>query len=129
MGRWSPETTSCRWLGDATGPAVGARFKGNNRDGWRRWSTICTVIAAEPGRRFAFDVGMGPLPVARWTYDFADEGDGCRVTETWTDRRLSWMVRFSPVVMGVRDRGEHNRAGMETTLTELARAAEAPVVT
>ena len=21
MGRWSPETTACRWLGGATGPA------------------------------------------------------------------------------------------------------------
>jgi hypothetical protein len=67
--------------------------------------------------------------VARWSYEFVDEGDGCRVTETWTDRRASWMVRWSPVVMGVSDRGEHNRVGMETTLAELARAAEATAVT
>jgi len=33
MGSWSPETTSCRWLSDAIGPTVGARFRGTNRHG------------------------------------------------------------------------------------------------
>ena len=51
MGRWSPETTACRWLGGATGPAPAVRFKGANRDGWRRWSTKCTIVAADPPRR------------------------------------------------------------------------------
>jgi uncharacterized protein YndB with AHSA1/START domain len=27
IGEWSPECTSCRWLGDATGPVVGAEFE------------------------------------------------------------------------------------------------------
>jgi hypothetical protein len=125
MGRWSPETTGCRWLGSATGPAIGARFRGNNRQGWRRWSTICTVTAAEPGRTFAFEVDFGPLPISRWRYDFEPGDDGCLVTETWTDRRPPWMIRVSPVVMGVKDRAGHNRAGMDTTLANLARAAEA----
>jgi hypothetical protein len=124
MGEWSPETTSCRWLGGATGPEVGARFTGANRDGWRRWSTTCTVVAAEPGSRFAFDVSFGPFPVSQWAYDFVAQGDGCVVRETWTDRRQGWMVKLSPVAMGVRDRGEHNREGMRATLSALRRAAE-----
>src|SRR4051812_11505546 len=87
MGEWSPETTSCRWVGDATGPTVGARFVGTNRSGWRRWSTTCTVRAAEPGARFAFDVDYGPVGIATWAYEFEPDGTGCRVRETWTDRR------------------------------------------
>jgi uncharacterized protein YndB with AHSA1/START domain len=129
MGRWSPETTGCRWLGDATGPAVGARFKGANQAGWRRWSTTCTVTEADAGRRFTFAVDVGPVGVSTWSYDFVAEGEGCRVTETWTDRRPSWMAHASTVLMGVRDRGEHNRAGMETTLAQLAAVAEAPIAT
>ena len=39
MGEWSPETTSAEWIDGATGPAVGARFKGRNRNGVARWST------------------------------------------------------------------------------------------
>jgi Polyketide cyclase / dehydrase and lipid transport len=126
MGRWSPETTGCRWLGGATGPVVGAKFRGANRAGWRRWSTACTVVEATPGQRFGFDVDLGPLPVSRWLYEFAAEGDGCRVTESWTDRRTHWMALISPVVMGVPDREAHNRAGMEATLANLARAVDVP---
>jgi uncharacterized protein YndB with AHSA1/START domain len=124
MGSWSPETTACRWIGGATGPVVGARFKGTNRNGWRRWRTTCTVVSAERGRRFAFDVGFGPLPVARWAYDFLSDGDGCKVVETWTDRRHGWMVKVSPVAMGVSDRPGHNRESMTTTLSRLRTAAE-----
>ena len=42
-----------RWLGGATGPALGARFHGSNRRGWRRWSTRVVVTACEPGRKDA----------------------------------------------------------------------------
>src|SRR5437762_10235341 len=104
MGDWSPETTSCRWLGGASGPEVGARFRGANRDGWRRWVTTCTVVSADLGKEFTFDVDLGPLPVSRWSYQFTADGDGTRVTESWTDRRHNWMVRVSPTLMGVSDR-------------------------
>jgi hypothetical protein len=124
MCEWSPETTSCRWLDGATGPSVGARFQGANRYGWRRWSTTCTVVEAEPGRRFVFDVNAGRLPISRWTYDFEAAGEGCRVTETWIDRRPGWMARLGTVVMGIRDRAEHNRTGMQTTLAALRTATE-----
>jgi len=124
MGRWSPETTACRWLGGATGPARGARFKGANRDGWRRWSTKCTIVAADPARRFAFDVRYRGILMAHWAYEFESEDDGCRVAESWTERRPRWMRRFDDFISGVRDRAVHNRAGMEATLTRLREFAE-----
>ena len=30
MGEWSPECVGCRWIDGAGGPAVGARFEGDN---------------------------------------------------------------------------------------------------
>lgn len=126
MGRWSPETTSCRWLGGATGPAMGARFVGANRHGIRRWSTRCTVTAVDRGRRFAFDVDFAGVPISRWAYELEPTPDGCTVTESWSDRRPLWMRISSMPVMGVADRARHNRGGMEITLAALKNAAEQP---
>jgi uncharacterized protein YndB with AHSA1/START domain len=124
MSDWSPETTSCRWLG-AAGPAVGARFRGSNQHGGRRWSTTCTVTAADKGQRFAFSVGWGPFPISEWSYSIEPALEGCTVTESWVDKRPVWMRISSPAVMGIIDRGAHNRAGMQATLAALKAAAEA----
>lgn len=50
MGEWSPETERGVWLKGATGPTVGARFKGENQLGKKSWATVCEVVDAEPGR-------------------------------------------------------------------------------
>src|SRR5687767_6015292 len=123
MGEWSPETTSCRWV-DGDSPAVGARFRGTNRHRLARWTTTCTVTAAEPGRHFAFDVSWGPWAISEWSYRIDATGDGCRVTEAWVDRRTTALRVGSPVVMGITDRAAHNRAGMKATLAALKAAAE-----
>jgi uncharacterized protein YndB with AHSA1/START domain len=125
MGRWSPETSSCRWLGGADRPAVGARFRGTNRLGWRRWSTTCTVTAAEPGRRFAFEVRSGPLAVATWSYELTGDDGATIAREHWCERRAPWFRRLTGLLLGVPDRTEHNRAGMRATLAALRAAAEA----
>ncbi|MEX1007732.1 MAG: SRPBCC family protein [Acidimicrobiia bacterium] len=56
MGEWSPENVGGTWLGGATGPQPGARFRGTNRNGTKKWNTVATVVDAEPGRRFSFRV-------------------------------------------------------------------------
>jgi uncharacterized protein YndB with AHSA1/START domain len=124
MGEWSPETSSCRWVGGATGAAVDARFVGSNRRGPLLWSTSCRVTAADPGREFAFTVTFAGLPISDWRYTFAPHGGGCRVVETWRDRRGAAMRLGSVPVMGIADRAAHNRRGMVATLDALARAAE-----
>jgi hypothetical protein len=124
MGEWSPENTGGRWVGGATGPAVGAKFKGTNRKGFRRWSTTCTITDAAPGEVFAFDVDYGPTAISHWEYVLTTTPSGTRVTESWTDRRPTWMKLGGVVAMGVADRGAHNRRSMETTLAELKAAAE-----
>src|SRR5436190_12858062 len=86
MGEWSPETVRCRWLDGATGPAVGARFKGSNRRGIMHWSTKPRVTAADPGREFAFVAGLmiSPREMTKWCYQFEPAPDGgTNVTESF----------------------------------------------
>jgi uncharacterized protein YndB with AHSA1/START domain len=123
MGEWSPEATGGKWLKGASGPASGARFKGTNRDGWKRWSTTCEVTECVPGERFAFAVTAGPAKVATWSYEIEPTDAGCRVTESWTDQRSPFFAGVSKRITGVADRAEHNRANMERTLEALDRVA------
>ena len=125
MGSWSPENRGGKWVGGATGPAVGAKFRGANKRGWRRWSTTCKVVEADEGRRFAVDVRFYGAPISRWTYELEADGDGTRVVERWDDHRWAPMRSISKVVMGVPDRPGKNREGMEATLAALKAAAEA----
>jgi hypothetical protein len=125
MGEWSPENRGGTWVKGATGPAVGARFKGRNRKGWARWSTDVTVVTATPGQEFGFDVTAGPVKVARWGYRLEPAGIGTNVTEYWEDQRNPMAAKLTGLLVGVPDRAVHNRAGMETTLQRLAEAAEA----
>jgi uncharacterized protein YndB with AHSA1/START domain len=124
MGEWSPENRGGRWVKGATRPAVGARFKGRNKSGWRSWSTDVVVAVAEPGREFAFDVTALGLRVARWGYRFEGVADGTVVTEYWEDHRSPLAAKLSGVLVGVSDRAAHNRAGMIETLDKLAVVAE-----
>ena len=123
-GEWSPENVGGQWIDGATGPEVGARFQGSNRRGWRRWSTTCRVVAAEPGRTFSFDVLFAGTPVSRWTYEFRPDGEWTVVTETWTDRRPAWFSLLTKPLMGVGDVRVHNQRNIERTLANLATAAE-----
>jgi len=124
MRELSPENEGCTWLGDATGPTAGAKFRGSNRFGKRSWKSVSTVVNADPGRRFSFRVTAGPFRVAEWGYTFESTAAGCRVTESWKDERGRFFKRISGMATGVPDRASHNRAGMEQTLERLAAAAE-----
>jgi len=125
MGRLSPENAGGSWLRGASGPAVGARFRGANRSGWRRWSTLVTVTDCEPGRRFGFDVSSLGMPVAHWSYDVSPRPAGCSVTETWLDRRRAPMVMLGRLATGVGDRAAWTVSSIEQTLNALKRVAEA----
>ena len=124
MGEWSPETTSCRWLGRRKGPEVGARFVGFNKRGWARWATTVRVVEAERGRSFAFRVeGIG----VRWGYIFEPDGDGTQLTETRdiSGARIPVVKALSVFVGGMDGHADELRAGMEQTLARIKAAAEA----
>lgn len=116
MGEWSPECTSGEWLDGATGPAVGAQFKGTNKLGPYKWSTSPVVTVAEPGKTFAFDAGA-----TEWRYEFAPADGGTRVTESY--RITSTLTKLYTAVAVVRKRGLVK--GMQKTLERIKAAAEA----
>lgn len=121
MGEWSPECTRATWTSGAVGPAVGARFVGHNRVGAIRWITFGRVVDADPGRRFAFSIHFGPIPVSLWAYDFTPTSSGCEVTETWTDHRPAVLRLLFRPIFG--NRTARNARGIHTTLTRLKTAA------
>jgi uncharacterized protein YndB with AHSA1/START domain len=125
MGEWSPENRGGKWRGGATGPAVGAKFKGRNKLGWRSWSTDVVVTEAQAPERFAFQVSAMGMPVAKWSYEIAPSATGCTVTESFTDARSAFLVKAGGVITGVKDRASYNKQAMETTLANLKKAAEA----
>ena len=126
MGEWSPECTRCEWTGDATGPTVGARFKAWNRHGLARWTNRPTVVAAEPGREFAFartNLGAGEVV---WRYRMRPADGGTELTESYEAVRrasplLIWVILR---LMRVTDRQADLRAGMHATLERVKQAAE-----
>ena len=124
MGRLSPECTGGRWLGGATGPAVGARFKGSNKRGWARWSTTNEVVEAAPGRAFSFETQQSG---ARWTYRMEADGTGTMVTEQrelFKQRPLVAKV-FTRLVLGGDDsHSDELRDGMRQTLERVKVIAE-----
>lgn len=123
MGEWSPECYRCVWTNGATGPAVGARFRGYNRKGLVHWFTTPRVTAAERGREFAFRV---PQSDAEWIYRFEPDGSGTKVTETRRMLRQHSALRDKAVALFLgSDRDGQTRAGIEATLARIKTAAEA----
>lgn len=130
MGRWSPENQGT--AGPSRGPlTVGDEFVGRNRRGLGRWSTTCTVIAAEPGEKFAFRVHRIGLrtpvlrgAIATWTFSVEPVGEGrARVTETWQDDRTgwsdAWAARFDKLVTRGRTFDEFQAGNIRRTLARL----------
>ena len=124
MTELAEETTRLRWTkGDRA--VAGASFKGTNRNGFRRWTTTCTVTDAEPGERFAFEVRHTVVPVSRWQYSIVPTDDGCTVTESTWDRRPGWFKGVAGLATGERDRAHANARHIEATLERLKARAEA----
>ncbi len=125
MGEFSPENAGGFWVG-ATGPALGARFRGTNRNGAREWHTRVRVVQFEAGRRFAFDV-RSPfgMRVSRWAYEVEPTPTGCRLHEHWYRVGNRFVQRFlGPRVTGRADRPGFNAESIEHTLAAVKAHAE-----
>jgi uncharacterized protein YndB with AHSA1/START domain len=124
IGRFSPETFEAEWLEGATGPEVGARFRGHvkrNGRGPTYW-TKCTVLACEPGREFAFGVGPPGKALNTWRYRLEPEGDGTEVTESF-ELANKFGLRVYWALLGWA-RGRTNENGMRTTLERMKAVVE-----
>lgn len=125
MGEFSPENIGGYWV-DGTGPAVGAKFRGTNRNGSKQWSTKATVVECVPGRLLTFDVRTSfGVRVSRWSYVIEPTDTGCVLTENWY-RVGSWFIRrfLGPRVTGRQDRPGFNIESIEHTLAAVKAHAE-----
>ena len=123
MGRWSPECHRCEWQGGASGPAVGATFKGWNKRGAMRWSTVSKVVAADEPSHFAWEVTQSKM---RWGYRFTPSGDRTTVTEYRDElgpKPMYVRIAYKLRLLG-KDPDAIVRAGMKETLARLKAAAE-----
>ena len=125
IGRYSPETFEAEWLDGATGPAVGAKFRGHvrrNEIGPVYWTT-CRVTACEPGREFGFEVLVGDRAVNNWHYRLTPAQGRTDVTE-------SFYLNSNPLVslyslLGGQLRRRRNLRDMRKTLERIKAVVEA----
>ena len=122
--RFSPEVFESEWLDGATGPALGATFRGHvrrNEIGPVYWTT-CRVTACEPGREFGFAVLAGDRPVNNWHYRLTPAGDGTDVTESYRLDQSAAMRVFW--LFAGHLRGRRNLRDMRTTLERIKKVVE-----
>ena len=125
MGEWSPVCRAC-WWDDGESARVGAWFTGRNELPERTWETRSEVVAADPGREFAFVVGG---TFVRWGYTFAAVDGGTEVTESWEflpGGAAMFEQRFgADADAQLANRAELARSGIPATLAALKATAEA----
>ena len=126
MGEWSPECERVEWTDGSTTAAVGARFTGHNRGGpfrLMRWSRRGRVLAADPGREFAFVTEEGGRESTVWRYRFEPVAGGTRVTESY---QVRWIPTWARIIDVPTNRHRELREAMKHTLRRLQGAAETP---
>lgn len=126
MGEWSPECERVEWADGSTVAAEGARFTGHNRGGpfrLMRWSRRGRVLAADPGREFAFVTEEGGRESTLWRYRFEPVKGGTRVTESY---QVRWIPAWARILDILTNRHRELHEAMGHTLGQLKAAAEAP---
>jgi hypothetical protein len=123
MGDWSSECTGGRWIAPATGPAVGAKFEGDNvaQVGpltLKRWTTTSVITEYAPDETFEFVAE----DFTAWRYDF-EEGDGATtVTESF---RHEAYQGWEKLVYGILARRSNQMIkGMHQTLARIKETLE-----
>jgi hypothetical protein len=125
IGELSPETFEAEWIDGATGPAVGAKFRGHvkrNGRGPTYWTT-CKVTQCEPGKVFEFVVVNAGRDVNTWGYRF-EEANGVTAATEYFHLAPSPLLKLYWALLGWA-RGRTNREGMTQTLNRLKAIAEA----
>jgi hypothetical protein len=126
MGDWSPVCKEC-WWDEGDGPRVGAMFTGRNVLPERTWETRSEVVAAEPGREFAWAVAEPPTR-ARWGYTLRAVDGGTEVTETWElppEGSAFFEQRFGDDADAqIATRAAAAETGIAATLAAIKKAAE-----
>ena len=123
MGEWSPECTGGRWVDGATGPAIGAKFEGDNRIAIggitvKKWTTTSEVTAYVPGEVFEFTAEG----YTTWRYQLEPRGSSTKVTESYEYKPMSGPQRFA--VETLMRRPAAMVKGMRRTLEQIKQSLE-----
>ena len=123
IGEWSPECIAGRWVGDAAGPVVGAKFEGDNQvvimgKTVKRWTTTSEVTACVPGEVFEF-VAEG---YTTWRYTLAAVDGGTSVTESFAFTTPTGFQKF--LYETVLRRSTSMTKGMQQTLARIKTSLE-----
>jgi uncharacterized protein YndB with AHSA1/START domain len=80
--RFSNEFKGAKWLDEATGPAVGARFQGRNEHpAIGAWESTSVVVVCDPEHTFGWDVQGGDSAAASWRFELEPAGAGTRLRQ------------------------------------------------
>jgi Polyketide cyclase / dehydrase and lipid transport len=132
MGQWSPTCKAC-WWDEGGGPEVGSWFTGRNETSEgrseatgeivsaRTWETRSQVVAADPGREFAWEVNDGWV---HWgfTLEPAEGPEGSSEAAGKTSQRTRLTQNWRFLAKGIA--GFHERFG-DRADTEIAIRSEA----
>ncbi|RNL79329.1 SRPBCC family protein [Nocardioides marmorisolisilvae] len=125
IGELSPETFEAVWLRGATGPELGAYFKGHvkrNGVGPVYW-TKCQVEHCVVGEDFGFVVLVGDRPTNHWRYQLRATDGGTEVTESFRLETQAWSKAYWALLGWAR--GKTNERGMRQTLERIKEIVEA----
>lgn len=129
-GERSTECRRAAWLSAPPGEGlVGGRFRGHNRSRGVRWSRVCEVIEADPGRAFAFRTVPERLDPSRrdstiWRYELLPENGHTKVQHSY--EIILPPLRAVKALCGVVfPQHRDMRPAMHHTLEALARQAQA----
>ena len=125
IAEWSHECKGAAWLDGATGPALGARFRGTNKVDLFGCSRICTITDLEPGRAFGYRTSGGrPPDSTAWSFEFQPHPDGTRVVQRYEVLRFARWIELLTIALvpAHRDRRPALRADL-LCLGEVSRAS------
>ena len=125
MGRFSPSNTGAKWLGGASGPAIGAKFLGFNKRGLARWFTRCEVTECTEPRRFAFRVAENKL---QWGFTLEPNGESGTLLTQWRNRAepTPTMAKAAANLIFRGKVDDEMTEGIRHTLNAIKAAAEQP---
>ena len=124
MGEWSPECTAVRWVAPATGPAVGARFEGDNVASLgpitlKKWTTTSEISELVQDRVFEFIAE----DITTWRYELVEQDGATTLTESFSHAPFTGMQGF--VYGTIVRRPQALMKGMHQTLATMKQAIEA----
>jgi hypothetical protein len=94
VGEWSHECHTARWLGAASGPSPGVRFRAGNRAGWARWSRTSEIISVDPPREIVWRTVPTRLfpDSTEWRLRVEPARGRTLITQSFTVLRAPWLL-------------------------------------